>query len=392
MQSTVMNGGWSPINPRASPETRMNIERIELREIRLPLREPFQTSVDLTTERRILLIQVFDQSGATGWGECTAPEEPSYCAEWIDGAWLVMQQHLIPLLWQERPLTAEAIFESLAPVRGHRMAKGGIETACWDLQAKLAGQPLWHLLGGTRAEIECGVSLGLRVTPERMVERVALELAAGYRRIKLKIKPGSDVAFVAAVRKEFPAIRLSVDANTAYSLNNLSTLQTLDEFNLLMIEQPLGDDDLLDHARLQTQLRTAVCLDESILSLAHARKAIESGACRIINIKLGRVGGHTEARRIQQHCLSQNIPVWCGGMLEAGIGRAHNIAMSSLPGFSLPGDVSASQRYWCEDIIEPEVTVTALGMIELPTGAGIGYQVKDGLIERLTVRREIFTA
>lgn len=368
----------------------MNIERIALREIRLPLREPFQTSVDLTTERRVLLVQVIDRSGATGWGECTAPEEPYYCAEWIDGAWLALQQHLIPLFWQGNPAKAEDVFEAFAPVRGHRMAKGGLETACWDLQAKLASKPLWQMLGGARTQIECGVSLGLRATPELMVERVTAELDAGYRRIKLKIKPGSDVAFVAKVREQFPGIRLSVDANTAYSLGDLATLQQLDEFNLLMIEQPLADDDLHDHTMLQRQLKTSLCLDESILSLAHARKAIAHQSCRIINIKLGRVGGHSEARRIQQHCLDNDIPVWCGGMLEAGIGRAHNIAMSSLPGFSLPGDVSASARYWYEDIIEPEVIVTPQGMIELPTSEGIGYRVREDLTERLTVRRQTF--
>jgi O-succinylbenzoate synthase len=269
------------------------------------------------------------------------------------------------------------------------MAKGGVEAAVWDLDAKLAGRPLWQHLGGVRDEINCGVSIGLQETTEALVEKVARELESGYQRIKLKIKPGQDIKLVEAVRARFPEITLSVDANSAYSLNgHLGVVKQLDNYNLLMIEQPLAPGDLVDHAKLQRELKTPICLDESIVSVASARHAQELGSCRIINIKLGRVGGHSEAQLIQAYALDHGIPVWCGGMLESGIGRAHNIAMSTLPGFTLPGDVSASQRYWDEDIIEPPVTVSQQGTIKAPTGDGIGYDVNEDRIESLTVRRE----
>jgi O-succinylbenzoate synthase len=279
----------------------------------------------------------------------------------------------------------------MSHIRGHEMAKSGVENALWDAEAQLRGVPLHKHLGGTIEEIACGVSLGIRENPEALVKRVEEELRSGYQRIKLKIKPGKDRQFVAAVRKEFPRIRLSVDANSAYSLDDVTHLKTLDEFDLLMMEQPLSWDDIHAHSKLQSQIKTAICLDECIHNTRHALTAIELKCCQIVNIKLGRVSGHSEARLMQHTCRTHGVPVWCGGMLESGIGRAHNIAMSTLPGFSLPGDVSASQRYWSEDVIEPAVEVTAKGTIQVPKTPGLGYAVKRGLVEKLTVRRNIWS-
>jgi O-succinylbenzoate synthase len=269
------------------------------------------------------------------------------------------------------------------------MAKASVEAAIWDLEAKLRASPLWQHIGGTRDEIACGVSIGLQSSTEALLDKVSCELESGYQRIKIKIKPGHDVTLVEAVRQKFPEIMLSVDANSAYRLEtDVPVLKRLDDFNLLMMEQPLTPGDLLDHSKLQKALRTPICLDESILCLANARHANELGACRIINIKLGRVGGFAEAKAIQAFAQKHDMPVWCGGMLEAGIGRAHNIALSTLPGFSLPGDVSASARYWDADIIEPPVTVSREGTIKAPAGPGIGFEVNEERIESLTVRRE----
>jgi O-succinylbenzoate synthase len=269
------------------------------------------------------------------------------------------------------------------------MARAAVECAVWDLEARRQGKPLWQLLGGTQEEINCGVSIGLEDTDDAMLKKVEKEVSAGYQRIKIKIKPGRDYEMIKALRREFPNQVMSVDANSAYTLGDAELLKKLDEFDLLMIEQPLAYDDIVDHAELQPQLKTSICLDESILSADDARKALKLGACRIINVKLGRVSGHTEARRIQAYCHERDVPVWCGGMLEAGIGRAHNIAMSTLPGFVLPGDVSASKRYWTEDIIEPPVEVSPRGTIRRPTGGGFGYEVNERRIEALTTRTEI---
>jgi O-succinylbenzoate synthase len=369
--------------------TNLNLERVELREIELPLVSPFETSLGRTTHRRILIVRVFDKTGASGYGECVAAEGPFFNHETVDTAWLITAQYVGPLLKQTRLRTAGEVNAALAPIRDNRMAKGGVEAAVWDLEAKLAGRPLWQHLGGVGGEINCGVSIGLQETTEALVEKVARELESGYQRIKIKIKPGQDVQLVEAVRARFPEITLSVDANSAYSLNgHLGIVKQLDNYNLLMIEQPLAPGDLVDHSKLQREIKTPICLDESIVSLASARHAQELGSCRIINIKLGRVGGHSEAHLIQAYALDHGIPVWCGGMLESGIGRAHNIAMSTLPGFTLPGDVSASQRYWDEDIIEPPVTVSGQGTIKAPAGHGIGYEVNEARVEALTVRRE----
>jgi O-succinylbenzoate synthase len=272
------------------------------------------------------------------------------------------------------------------------MAKATLETACWDLAAKRAHVPLWQMLGGTRREIACGVSIGIQETPAALLDKIETEVAAGYQRIKIKIKPEWDAGVVEQVRARFPDINLTVDANSAYTLADVSLFHALDKFNLMMVEQPLAYDDMFDHATLQRQITTPVCLDESIRSSEDARKAIELGACRIINVKLGRVGGHREAQRVEEVCRARGVPIWCGGMLESGVGRAHNIAMSTLAGFTLPGDVSASARYWAEDIIEPAVTVTTRGTIIAPEAPGIGFAVKEERIDELTVRRETFKA
>ncbi|MBA3356596.1 MAG: o-succinylbenzoate synthase [Pyrinomonadaceae bacterium] len=368
--------------------TNLHLERMELREIELPLKSPFETSFGCTTRRRILIVRVFDKTGASGYGECVASEGPFYNHETVDTAWLITAKYVGPLLTKAQVETAGEVNAALAPIRGNQMAKGGVE-AIWDLEAKIAARPLWQHLGGVRDEINCGVSIGLQETVETLIDKVAHELDSGYQRIKLKIKPGKDVQLVEVVRARFPDITLSVDANSAYSLNgDLSVVKQFDQYNLLMIEQPLAPGDLVDHAKLQREIKTPICLDESIVSLADARHANELGSCRIINIKLGRVGGHTEVRLIQAYAVKHGIPVWCGGMLETGIGRAHNIALSTLPGFTLPGDVSASARYWDEDIIEPPVTVSRQGTIKVPTTPGIGYEVNEARIEALTVRRE----
>jgi len=368
--------------------TGLRLERLELREIQMPLLAPFETSFGRATTRRILIVRVFDRSGAVGYGECTAMEGPFFNHETIDTAWMITEKFIAPILSGAHVAEASQMRGIVAPIRENRMAKGGVETAVWDLEARLAGVPLWRHLGGTQHVIKCGVSIGLQESTDALLEKVARELASGYQRIKIKIKPGKDVQLVQSVRSRYPSITLSVDANSAYSLeHDLELLKDLDRYDLLMIEQPLGAGDLLDHARLQRELRTPICLDESIVSLTNAAHALELGACRIINIKLGRVGGHAEARAIQQFAGSHGVPVWCGGMLESGIGRAHNIAMSTLAGFTLAGDVSASARYWAEDIVDPPITVSKDGTIEAPSGDGIGYDPDEARIEALTVRR-----
>lgn len=365
----------------------MKIERIELREIRLPLVAPFETSFGVTTQRRIILVKVFSE-GLTGWGECTCNEGPFYNHEGTDTAWVVLRDFAGPYTVGQEIAAPEEAIQLTSRIRGNKMARAAIETAIWDLWAKRRGMPLWQLLGGTQEEIPCGVSLGLQDTDAALLKKIETELSAGYQRIKLKIKPGRDYEMVKAVRREHPGIKLTVDANSAYTLNDIEMLRRLDEFDLMLIEQPLAYDDIIDHAELQRQIASPICLDESILSVDDARKALSLGACRIINIKLGRVAGHTEARKIETYCRERNVPVWCGGMLEAGIGRAHNIAMATQAGFVLPGDVSASKRYWTEDIIVPPVEVTPRGTIFRSDAPGIGYEINEARIEQLTVRRE----
>lgn len=366
----------------------MIIASVELREIRLPLVHFFETSFGRTTERRIVLVRVVDRDGAEGWGECTAGEGPFYCEEWTESAWNTLKSYLAPMVLGREVERASNIFALMKTVRGNRMAKAAIETACWDLEAKREGAPLWKHLGGVRREIPCGVSIGIQETVEALIEKIEKELSAGYQRIKIKIKPGWDVNVLEKVRARFPSIQLMGDANSAYQLKDAPLFRAMDEFNLMMIEQPLAYDDMLDHAELQKQVKTPICLDESIRTPANAQHAIDLGACRIINIKLGRVGGHSESKRVEQICRDNNIPVWCGGMLESGIGRAHNIAMATLEGFTLPGDVSASARYWEEDIIDPPVTVTPRGTIVAPDASGLGFKIKQERIDALTVRKE----
>ncbi len=366
----------------------MQVEKLDLREIQLPLIHPFETSFGTTSHRRILIVRAFDKSGAIGYGECTAPEDPYFNHETIDTAWFIIKKFVSHLLADAKVEKAEQVNEALARIRGNRMAKGGVECAIWDLEARLENKPLWQLIGGTQPVINSGVSIGLQSSIEKLLEKVAIEVEAGYQRIKLKIKPGQDVELVKAIRQKYPNILLSVDANSAYTLDDIEVMRELDKYNLLMIEQPLASGDLVDHAKLQREISTRICLDESITTLNEARHALELGSCKIINIKLGRVGGHSEARMIQNYCADFGVPVWCGGMLEAGIGRAHNIAMSTHRGFTLPGDVSASKRYWEEDIIEPPVTVSQQGTIAAPEGIGIGYAVNEKRIESLVVKRE----
>lgn len=368
----------------------MRIEKIALREMTMHLKQPFETSFGVTYFRRILLVEM-RTDGISGWGEVTACEGPFYNSETTDTAWHIISDFLAPALIGKSFDSAEALAAAMTPVRGHEMAKAALETAAWDVEARTRGIPLRVLLGGTLENLPSGVSLGIYKDTGALLERIALELAAGYRRIKLKIKPGQDVGVVKAVRQAYPNIALTVDANSAYTLRDLPTLQQLDEFDLAYIEQPLGWNEIYEHAEVQSRLRTPICLDECIHSLRDAQAAIEIGACGVINIKLGRVSGHSEARRMQEYCRQKGVPVWCGGMLESGIGRAHNIAMSSLPGFVMPGDVSASKRYWDEDIIEPEVTVSAQGTIPVPEGPGIGFEVKRELINRWTVRCREFS-
>ncbi len=368
----------------------MKIQKITLREIHMPLVTPFETSFGRVIHRRILLVEA-EADGASGWGESVAGEGPFYAPETVETAWHIIRDFIWPILNRRELASASEVWEILSPIRGHNMAKGAVEAALWDAEAKQKGIPLWKLLGGVRTEIPCGVSIGIKGTLEELLATVESELAAGYQRIKIKIKPGYDIAPVELLRQRFPGIRLMVDANSAYRLEDWPHLKRLEAYYLMMIEQPLGWDDIYSHAELQRKLDTPICLDECIHSEEHARAAIELGACRIINIKLGRVGGYSPARRIHDLCKSRQVPVWCGGMLESGIGRAHNIALSTLENFSLPGDVTASRRYWAEDVIEPEVTVTPQGTIRVPESPGIGYMPRLDRIERLTVRKEVLS-
>ena len=369
----------------------MKIEAITLREIRMPLVHFFETSFGRTYERRILLVTVHCQ-GLDTWGECVAGEDPFYSDEWIDSAWLTMKRYLAPAVIGRNLEAGRDCVALFARVRGHRMAKAAIENALWDAEAREKGQPLWQLLGGTRREISCGVSIGIQDSVEQLLEKIGTELAAGYQRIKVKVKPGWDVKVLERIRQKWPEILLSCDANSAYTLEDMAHLKRFEQFKLLMIEQPLWNDDIYLHARLQRELKTRICLDESIRNARDAEMAAELRACGIMNIKVGRVGGFSEAVRVHDICQLHQIPVWCGWMLESGVGRVQNIALSTLNNFSLPGDVSASKRYWKEDIIEPEVTVSAQGTIKVCDQPGTGYRVREDLIEKLTVRKERITS
>ncbi len=365
----------------------MRIDAVILRELHMPLVRPFETSFGVTLNRRILLAEIRSE-GLTGWGECTAGERPVFSGESTDTAWQVLVRELGPMLAAEFPEHGGDCPRIFRQVRGNHMAKAALENAIWDLEAQREGISLSRLLGGVRDSIPCGASIGIQSSIPELLSVVERELAAGYRRIKLKCKPGWDVEVFERVRHRWPGIMLSCDANSAYRMRDEAHLVSFDAFDLLMIEQPLWHDDFYFHSVLQRRLETPICLDESIHNRRDALAAIEMESCRIINIKLGRVGGFSEAIAVHNATLERGIPVWCGGMLESGVGRAHNIALSTLENFSLPGDVSASARYWADDIIEPEVTVSPQGDIAIPDTLGRGYEVRTDLIERLTVRKE----
>lgn len=366
----------------------MKIEQIRLRQIQMPLVHYFETSFGRTYSRDMVLVEVV-ADGVSGWGEVTAGENPFYNEEWTEAAWLIVKHYASPRVLGRELASADDVYPLLSHIRGHFMARGGLEAAVWDLQARRNGRPLWQEIGGgARKEIACGVSIGIQDTVADLLKKIEKELADGYQRIKMKIKPGRDVEDLRAVRQEFPGIKLMADANSAYTLADIDHLRKLDDFYLMMVEQPLAHDDIIDHATLQTKLQTPVCLDECIRSAHHAQQAIDMGACRIINIKLGRVGGFAEAKRVHDVCQKANVPVWCGGMLESGIGRAHNVALSTLPNFTLPGDVSASKRYWKRDVIVPAVETTSQGTIQVTDGVGFGYGMDMEFLKSITVREE----
>ena len=367
----------------------MQIDRVELREVRMQLLHPFETSFGVTKERRILIVKAFS-GDHVGYGEVTAAEGPFYSHETSETAWHVLCDFIIPWTVGKSFELASDFTPLVRPIRGHNMAKAGMEDALWDLEAREKGIPLWKLLGGERERIECGVSIGIQPSIDQLLEKIDTEVRAGYKRIKIKIKPGWDLEVFREVRAAFPKILLMGDANSAYTLDDIELFKQMDRFDVMMFEQPLHWEDIIDHAELQRHIETPICLDESIHSAEDARKAIDIGACRIINVKLGRVGGHSNVLAIHDVCRDRGIPVWCGGMLESGIGRAHNVALSSLVNFSLPGDVSSSKRYWAEDLITPEVEVSPEGELAQRTEPGIGFEPKDDFIEGITTRSRVF--
>jgi o-succinylbenzoate synthase len=362
------------------------VRSVELRLVGLPLVRPFRTSFGEMTHKECVLVRV-ETADAEGWGECVAGAEPDFSEEWNEGAWLVLRDFLVPALLHAGDISAVELEHALAFVRGHPMARAALVNAVLDAELRAEERSLATFLGAKRDRVECGVSVGIAPSTGQLLEQVDGYLAEGYRRIKLKIQPGTDVERVRAVREAHPDIALSVDANAAYTLEDAEVFRTLDEFALLMIEQPLHHEDLVDHAKLQARIRTDLCLDESIRSAADAAAAIELGACRIVNVKQGRVGGVLEARRVHDVCEAQDVPVWCGGMLETGIGRATNLALAAMPNFRLPGDTSASRRYFHEDLMEP-FELDPDGTMAVPTDPGIGVEPVPERLEAATVRME----
>lgn len=373
----------------------LHLRKLTMREIRLPLKEPFRISSGVEHDRRIILLELEDADGATAWSECVGMDTPNYKPETTDIAWFTLQHWFIPRVLGR---TFHALGELLPVldehIRGHEMAKAALEMGFWGLAAEKTGVALATLLGGTRPEVAVGISLGIQPSIEHVLRKVEAAQVQGYRRIKMKIKPGADLAYLRAARDVLgPEALLMADANSAYTLEDVETLRAMDDLNLLMIEQPLAWDDQIRHARLQAQIQTPVCLDESIASLRHAEDMVATGSGRIINIKPGRVGGLASAKAIHDFCLSEDVPVWCGGMLESGIGRAYNVALASLPGFTLPGDISPSARYWARDITSPEWTMNPDGFTRVPFDRpGIGVEVDLDRIDDLTQRAEIFLA
>src|SRR5438552_304873 len=366
----------------------MRLEAVELRRISLSLVAPFETSFGVQTERDVLLLKASTDHGE-GWGECVAGEDPLYSPEYVDGAQQVLIHHLLPALC-ERDLSAADVEPILRPVHGHHMAKAAIEMAVLDAELRARGESFGKFFGAVRDEVDCGVSVGIHASIGELLETVGAYVERGYRRIKLKIKPGWDVEPVRAVRERFGDIPLQVDANTAYSLADAEQLAKLDPFDLLLIEQPLPEEQVLAHAKLARRVRTPICLDESITSAQAAEDAIELGACRVINMKPGRVGGYMEARKVHDLCRSHGVPVWMGGMLETGIGRAGNVAMAAMPNFTLPGDTSASDRYYRRDITEPFVLHD--GRLKVPTGAGLGVSVDHEFLDSITHSKQTLKA
>jgi o-succinylbenzoate synthase len=364
----------------------VRIERMELRLLRLPLVRFFETSFGRVHERTLVLVTV-EENGAVGIGECVADANPFYSAETTRTAWHIISEFIAPIVLGRGFTHPAEVFDALALIRGHNMAKAAVEMAAWDLFAKQRGEPLSRVLGGSRTRIASGVSIGIQPSLDALAAKVERELAAGYQRIKIKIKPGWDLAPVEMIRARFGAIPLMVDANAAYTLADADHLAQLDRFALMMIEQPLDYDDIADHAALQRRLTTPICLDESIKTVGIAREAIAAGACRIINIKPGRVGGFAESIRLHDLCASQQIPVWHGGMLESGIGRAANVHLSTLPNFTLPGDIAASKRYFDPDLIEPPIEVSGDGTVAVPMDPGIGVTIREDRIEAATLKK-----
>ena len=363
----------------------MKLECIHLYMVRMPLRSHFETSFGRIYTRDCVLVKATTSDGITGWGECAADRDPGYSYETSGTAWHILRDFLAPLSIQSEIETAADFQKLVRSVRGHAMAKAGLEMAIWDILGKQSGHSLKEMLGGVRDRVEVGVSVGLQDTTAGLVRAVSGYLQKGYTRIKIKIKPGRDVSEASAVREAYPDLRLQVDANSAYTLETAKSLRPLDELNLLLIEQPLSEDDLWDHHYLQPQFKTPLCLDESILSERHARQALDMEACRIINIKAGRVGGLSEAVKIHNVCLERGVPVWCGGMLETGVGRASNLALASLPGFTLPGDISATERYYEEDITEQVFHLNTDSTLDVPIGDGLGVQVVEERLKKVTL-------
>ncbi|QQS35246.1 MAG: o-succinylbenzoate synthase [Ignavibacteriales bacterium] len=365
----------------------MKIEKIELRHIKMELVTPFTTSMGTEYDEEHIIVRV-DGEGLTGWGESVAEGTPFYSYETVTTAWHILQDFLIPSILGKNISSIDDAIKSYSKVRGHMMAKAGLEAALWDLFAKSKNISLSKMVGADKNKINVGVSIGIQSSVPDLIKKIEGYLAEGYKRIKIKIAPGNDIQFVKAVRKEYPDILFQVDANSAYELEHVNLFKQMDDLNLLLIEQPLSYEDIYDHSKLQKELNTPICLDESIHSLDDTRAAIELDSCRVINIKPGRVGGFTESKLIHDYCASKNIPVWCGGMLESGIGRAGNVALASLPNFTLPGDISASKRYYKEDIVEPEFVVNKDGTMDVPTKPGIGVEVNMEMLDRVTVRSE----
>lgn len=370
----------------------MKVERIDLQRIKIPLKSPFETSMGVETHKECILVRAYSGS-FVGFGESVAMDVPVYNEEDVDTVWYMLEKYLIPLLFTREIEHPDEVSQLFSWMRRNNMAKAALEGAVWDLYAKQNGISLSKALGGTRTSINVGVSIGIEPTVEKLLERVEGFVKDGYKKIKIKIKPGFDLEPIRAIRQKFgPDVPLMADANSAYTLKDIELLKSLDEFGLIMIEQPLAHDDIIDHATLQRELKTPICLDESIHSVEDARKAIELGSCRIINIKIGRVGGLTEAKRIHDLCEKKQIPLWCGGMLEAGIGRAHNIAIASLSNFTIPGDTSPSNRYFAEDIVTPEIEFAEPGVLKVPTGPGIGFEPNEKAILRALVQHKSFFA